>query len=285
MIIGERREEVIANIKRSADMLDFHAKVEINDPVLTDEEGVAIAKSYMQNRGKISFRLKSRAARCFADIGGGILNRNTEIRGLEKLSGIRGGAIITSNHFSPLDNTVIRKLAGRLRKKRINIVSQITNFAMTGPIGFLMNYADTIPLCDDFRYMSHELMDVLGELLEKDELVLIYPEREMWFNYRKPRPGLRGAYYFAAKLGVPVISCFVEMRDLDKKDTESFRKVGYTLHILDVLYPDSGKGVRENSVFLLESDNRLKSSAYERIYGKKLDYSFEPSDIAGWIAE
>lgn len=283
MIIGDKRSEVIRNIERAAAAREFYAKVEPDDPKLTAAQGADIARRYIQSRGKPAFRLKTLSARHFANIAGGILNRSTEIEGEENLAGISGGAIITSNHFSPLDNTVIRKLTRKLRKKRINIVSQVSNFAMSGPIGFLMNYADTIPLTDDFRYMSRELTDTLSALVEKDEFVLIYPEREMWFNYRKPRPGMRGAYYFAAKLSVPVISCFIEMRDRQEKDAEDFYKVKYTLHILPTLYPDPKKSVRENSVELCRLDYEQKKAAYEKIYGKALEYDFEPGDIAGWI--
>ena len=133
--------------------------------------------------------------------------------------------------------------------------------------------------------LLRQLPDILEELVKKDEFVLIYPEQEMWFNYRRPRPPRKGAYHFAAKLKVPVISCFVEMRDEQEMDTKNFHKVRYTLHILDVLYPDPQKSVRENSAALCEKDYALKKEAYERIYGKPLSYAFEPSDIAGWTGE
>lgn len=282
MIIGDRRDEVILNIKRAVENGEFYDKVELGDPSLTEEQSAQIAEGYMKNRKKPLFKIKTLLARSIANIGGGIINKDTEIVGLENLAAISGGAIMTCNHFSPLDNTVIRKLTKMLGKPRINIISMVSNFAMKGPIGFLMNYADTIPLTDDFRYISHELMEVLCELIKSDEYVLIYPEREMWFNYRKPRPPMRGAYYFAAKLGVPVVPCFIEMQDLALRDTDEFNKVKYVLHILPVLFPDPEKSVRENSVELCVRDYELKKSAYERAYNKELDYKFSASDIAGW---
>ena len=42
---------------------------------------------------------------------------------------------------------------------------------------------------------------------------------------------------------------------------------------------------REASELLCKRDYELKKSAYEKIYGKKLDYKFENSDIAGWRYE
>ncbi len=285
MIIGDNREAVIANIAGAAESGAFYSKVEMNDPVLTPEQGKAIVNGYLNGRKKPVYRCKSFMARRMANAATRLLNRDTEIVGYEKAAAVTGGAILTCNHFSPLDNTVVRCLTRQLGKKRINIISQQSNFAMTGPIGFLMNYADTIPLSDEYHYLLRQLPDILEELVKKDEFVLIYPEQEMWFNYRKPRPPRKGAYHFAAKLQVPVISCFVEMRDEKEMDTANFHKVRYTLHILDVLYPDPQKSVRKNSAALCEKDYALKKEAYERIYGKPLSYDFEPSDIAGWTGE
>jgi len=37
----------------------------------------------------------------------------------------------------------------------------------------------------------------------------------MWWNYRKPKPLKPGAYTFAAKNHVPVLPCFITMKDSD----------------------------------------------------------------------
>ncbi len=285
MIIGENRGAVIENIKTATENGDFYAKVELNDPILTDSQSKEIVEDHLSNRKKPSYKIKSKIACTIADLAMLYINKDTEIVGAEKLSGITGGAIITSNHFSPIENTIVRYAVKKCLKKRLAIVSQVTNFAMTGIIGFLMNYANTIPLSSDMRYMARSFTDILEERINKGEAVLIYPEQEMWFNYRKPRPPKRGAYHFAAKLNTPVISCFVEMIDLPEKDTDEFNKVKYRIHILDVLYPDRKLSVRDNSQMMCDKDYELKKSAYERIYGKSLNYKFETEDIAGWINE
>ena len=129
------------------------------------------------------------------------------------------------------------------------IVSQDTNFAMKGFLGFLMRYADEIPVSKDKDYMERHFYRTLNNLLvNKKEYILIYPEQEMWFNYRKPRPPKRGAYFYAAKFNVPIISCFVEMKDMDKDDTEEFKRVKYVLHILDPIYPDPEKKTKHYSL-------------------------------------
>ena len=283
MIIGENRKAVIENIKNYAESGQYHNKVEIGDPDLTPQQMRAITDKYMQNRTHLGFRLKSFAAIRVAKIATKLINKNTEIKGLENIPEGLEGVLITSNHFGPLENTVIRHLTNKMKRKKLNIISQTTNFAMGGFIGFLMNYANTIPISIDPRYLARDFLSIMKEkLVDKKEAVLLYPEQEMWFNYRKPRPSKNGAYFYAAKLGIPIISCFVEMTDLDKDENEEFKKVKYTLHVLGVLYPDKEKSSKENTEELAELDFKMKKACYERVYGKPLTYKFENTDIAGW---
>ncbi len=283
MIIGPNRKAVIENIKTFAESGQFHNKVEIDDPVLTDEQKKEITDSFIQNRNNFSFKIKSAVAILMAQVATKIINRNTEVVGIEKIPKDLKGVIITSNHFGPLENTVIRHLTNKLGRRKLNIISQTTNFAMTGIIGFLMNYANTIPISTEPRYLAREFLAVLKEkLIINGEAVLLYPEQEMWFNYRKPRPSKNGAYFYAAKLDVPIISCFVEIVDLEDDDTEEFKKVKYVLHVLEVFYPDKDKTAKENTEEMAQKDDNLKKQCYETVYGKALDYTFENSDIAGW---
>ena len=283
MIIGENRRDVIENIKTFAESGQFHNKVEPGDPVLTAEQSRKITESYLENKSSLAYRMKTALGVFITKTATKIINKNTEIVGLEKIPKGLGGVLITSNHFSPLENTVIRHLTNTLGRKKLGIISQTSNFAMTGIIGYIMNYADTIPISTDPRYLARDFLSVLKErLVDKNHAVLLYPEQEMWFNYRKPRPPKSGAYFYAAKLNVPIISCFVEIVDLDEDDTAQFKKVKYILHILDVLYPNPEKSVKENTEELGVLDYNLKKTCYETVYGKPLTYEFENSDIAGW---
>lgn len=283
MIIGGDRLPVIENIKKNAQNGDFHSKVELNDPVLTREQSKKITDRYLASRKKMPHKFKSLCARSIANMGGSIINKNTKIIGDIDPKVFKNGVIITSNHFSPLENTIIRQFVRKKGKTKLNVVSQVTNFAMDGFIGFLMNYADTIPLSFDARYIARDLVSVLKEKLDSGEAVLIYPEQEMWFNYRKPRPHKEGAYHFSAKLNKPIISCFVEIIDTDSLDTPDFYKTQYRLHILGVIYPDKNKSITENCKEMCHMDYEMKKSAYERIYKKPLSYDFSDDDIAGWI--
>ena len=285
MMVADRRDEVIRNIQQAVLDGDFNRKVEVNDPKMTAAEKIDIVRKHLAARKTLGFRIKTRMARGIANTLSMRLNRDTEIRGMEHLDGITGAAMLTCNHFNPLDNTVVRFFARKAGKRRLPVVSQETNLAMEGPLGFLMNYADITPISSNPHYMQRDFLDILSGLAEKKEFILIYPEQEMWFNYRKPRPFKRGTYYYAARLNIPVIPCFVEMQDTDDMAAPGFRQVRCVLHILPPIYPDPALSVKENSVWMCRRDYELKKQAYETAYGKVLDYTFEPWDIAGWIPD
>lgn len=283
MIIGGSKVKVIENIKRAVERNELNKKVEIGDPNLTSEQKQEIITKYIGNKDKLSYKIKNNIARFIINIVTNIQNKETEIVGIENIKDIKTGAIITSNHFNPLDSTVIQKVIKKIGKNRLYIVGQEENLAMEGIIGFIMNYADIIPITDQISYMKKDFQEILKQELIKNNYVLIYPEQEMWFNYRKPRTLKPGAYYYAAKNNVPIISCFVEIKEKEKKDNSEFYKVKYIIHILPPIYSDTEKTVKENSIIMMEKDYKQKQIAYEQAYNKKLNYKFEIEDIAGWI--
>ncbi len=285
MIIGKNHEQVVRNIKDAAAKRELNNKVEVNDPDLTNKERSALLNRYLRRRSTIGYWFCNLVTRILVWFATRIENRHTRIEGMEYLAGVKGGAIITSNHFSPLDNTVIRKMIYRAFHTRTYIVSQDTNLAMKGFVGFIMNYADIIPISGSVRYMNDYFRPAIKDQLEEGRKILIYPEQEMWLNYRKPRPPKRGAYYYAAVNSVPVISCFVEIKTLPKKETNEFYRIGYVLHILPVIYPDPDKSVPENSREMMQIDYEQKKEAYEKAYGRPLTYDYEKGDIAGWIPD
>lgn len=280
------RIAVIDNIKKEVLRSNFHAKVETDDPVYTDADRKKVLARYLQARRTLLFRFKNWVAGRALDLITWYQNRNTEIVGLENIEGIKSGAIITSNHFNPIENTAIRLLSQKMKRGNLHIVSQDTNLAMKGLFGFFMNYVDIIPISKDMDYMKNHFDYLIYEaLFGKGQNILIYPEEEMWFNYRKPRPPKRGAYYYAAVHDVPVISCFVEIRELPEMETELFHKVRYILHVLKPIYPEPELSVRENSIEMAEIDYLQKAACYEKVYHKKLTYEFSDWDIAGFVGE
>mgnify|MGYP002624813239 CR=1 FL=1 len=281
-MITPNREEVIENIKKALADGRFNDKVEVGDPVFDAKKRKKVLRKFLRSRKSLSFKFRNFAALRVYDLYTAKRNQNTLIEGLEKIKDIKGGAIITSNHFNPDENSVIRYLGQKVKKGRVFIVLQDTNLGMTGLFGFFMNNVDSIPISPDVEYTKKYFDKLLGKALKKKRYVLIYPEQEMWFNYRKPRPPKRGPYFFAANHKVPVISCFVEIRELPKLEADNFHETQYVLHVLDPIYPDPDKNARENSIEMAKKDYAQKVEAYEKAYGKKLTYDFEQWDIAGW---
>ncbi|MBQ1635915.1 MAG: 1-acyl-sn-glycerol-3-phosphate acyltransferase, partial [Bacteroidales bacterium] len=209
-------------------------------------------------------------------------NGVNEIVGMEKLKAVPGPAFVTSNHFNPFDNGFLRTMAKESGHGRLWAISQGSNFVMPGLNGFVLRNIDVIPLISEPSYMNGPFRELMAGVLKENRYILIYPEQEMWFNYRKPRPGKRGAYLFAAEYGVPVIPCFVELRELPQLLTPDFHDVKCILHILDPIFPNPSKSARQNSFEMCEADYQAKKAAYESIYGRPLSYDFSPDDIAGW---
>ena len=284
MIFGDNREAVIKNIKKAANDRDFTAKVEIGDPQMSLDERLKLVNNYWGNRKTLSSKVNNRIGHVLYDTLAKTLAGSTEFKGLENLNNLPiGGAIVTTNHYNQIDSLPIKLLADKMHRQ-LSIVIEDTNLMLPGFFRYLMNYVGTIPLVQSPSYIANEFPKHLSKALDQNNWVLIYPEQEMWRNYRKPRKLQRGAYYFAAKQNVPVISTFVEIKDLpkvEKKDT-NFYETMYIVHDLKPIYPDDSLSANENAHHMMEQDYKQKVADYEKIYGKKLNYDFLDWDIAGW---
>ena len=286
MIVGGSKKQVIENIKTNIKNNELNKKVEVDDPNLSEEElDNLVDKFYKIRQNKVQFKVKSKLAKKMVNDLNNKLNANMEIIGIENIKNINTGAIITSNHFNPLDSLPIRKMVKELFKKDLYTVTDAANLALPGDLSFIVNYLDNIPLKRTPNFIIRNFMPNLKKVLDDKNYVLIYPEEEMWFNYRKPRPCKRGAYQFAADANVPIIPCFTQMVDLDKDDNDEFKEVKYIVHILKPIYPKENITSRENSIEMSENDYKQKIEAYEKAYNKKLYYKFFYEDIAGYKKE
>lgn len=278
------RLKVIENIKRAVQEKKFNAKVEEGDPVITQEDREKVILNYDTNKKKIKNKVEYYFARSLTDAITNDVNKDTKIVGLENIESISTGAIITCNHFSKVDNTVIRYMINKIHKaENFGIIVQESNFFMPGIIGWLIRNNKTIPLSLDHNYMANNFLPTIEELFANKAYILIYPEEEMWFNYKKPRPLKPGAYHYAAKYSVPIIPCFIKIEDTDEIGEDGFNKSKYTLYVMPPIYPKKDKNLKENKEEMRNKDYELKVKAYEQAYGKKLDYTFNlKDDIAGW---
>ena len=278
------RLKVIDNIKKAIDCGDSFRKVELNDHVVTDSERRCVILPFDNLRRKPINRLKAKIAERIANKQTARLNTHTEIVGLENALSVEGGAIITCNHFSIMDSTLIRLLVEKCdRKKKLYITVEESNVFMKGFFGFLMKNCNTLPISPSTEYMAKNLMPAIKKVLSDGAFVLVYPEEEMWFNYKKPRELRGGAYHFAYSAGVPVIPCFVEMNERDTLDPLGFYEISHTLHVMPPIYPNTALSKREAREDMRRRDREAKRACYELAYGRSPDSDFSPEqDIAGY---
>ena len=113
----------------------------------------------------------------------------------------------------------------------------------------------------------------VDQLLTDGHFILVYPEQSMWWNYRKPKPLKEGAYHFAAKNNVPVLPCFITMKDTDIMGEDGFFVQEYTVHIGAPIYPDETLSKRERAAQMMQANSDLWKQIYETEYHIPLTYT------------
>ena len=180
-----------------------------------------------------------------------------EVRGIENFTAVKGGKLVTCNHFSVCDNYAVwvalrDYMEGRLLYKVIR-EGNYTN--PPKPFGLFMKHCNTLPLSSQPATMK-KFMRAVKELLGRGETILIYPEQSMWWNYRKPKPMQDGAFSMAVQNKTPIVPIFITMEDSDVPDGEGFFVQEYTIHILPAIYPDS-------TLSNVEAREKMKKENYE----------------------
>ena len=284
LLVTPGRELAIENIRRAALEGRFNDKTEPFDPQISPQALKADILGYVSRLNSPVQKLKTAVARAVVDSWVRIWSEPVnKITGIRNLLTVQGPAFLTSNHFNPFDNGVHRTLSRLTGRDRLVAISQGTNFVMPGLNGFVLRNIDVIPLIQEPSYMNGAFRTLMRRNLDRNRFILIYPEQEMWFNYRKPRPGKRGAFLFAAEYGVPVVPTFVEMVDLPEIVAPGFHDVKLIMHVLPPIFPDPERSARENSFLMCQADYDAKVRCYEHCYGRPLTYEFSKEDIAGLI--
>ena len=271
---SEERLRVLARIA------EYEKQGRFNDDVEEDDPAVPIKPSDVDYTVK---KLSSKMMTALANFLGKTffekMIRNgkliiKEIHGIENAESVKGGAIVTCNHFHLSDNYVVYKTIKPALKKghylyKVIKESNYTNFK--GPVRIMMRHANTLPLSSNFSTMK-EFYRGMETLLDRGEKILIYPEQAMWFNYRKPRPLKPGAFRFAAKYNVPVIPAFIGMKDSDALDGDGFPVQELYVFYLPAIYPKQGLTLNENTEIMMRANYELWVRAYEDFYKEKLTY-------------
>lgn len=208
-----------------------------------------------------------------------------DIKGIEHFAGLDSGAIVTCNHFSALDSFAIHLAyyaSGQKKRRFYRVIREGNYTGFPGFYGYLMRNCDTLPLSSNCHTMGKFFQGV-NTLLKNGNFVLFYPEQSMWWNYRKPKPLKEGAYTFAARAGVPVLPCFITMRDSDRMGPDGFPVQEYTIHIAAPLYPDPTLDPRQQAEDLRARNFAVWKQIYEETYGMPLVYRREEDDLAAVV--
>ena len=278
---SQYRVDVLKKIEKLEEEGKFDVDAEDDPPtiVLTPED-IDYLRTKMTSKIKRVFANK--VGERFLD---NLLKNNKliikEIRGIENLSKVTTGAIVTCNHFNPFDSFTIEKvfrISGKIEEKKLYKVIREGNYTnFPGLYGFFFRNCDTLPLSSNKRTMI-EFMKAVDTLLQNGDFILIYPEQSLWWNYRKPKPLKPGAFKFASRNNVPVIPIFITMEDSDIIGEDGFPVQEYIVNISEPIYPDENLIEKQNTERLLNQNFEIWKNIYENFYGIPLVYTTKKND-------
>lgn len=193
--------------------------------------------------------------------------------GTEHLGAVHGGAVITCNHFHPMDSFIMQLVynASHHKGRMYRVIREGNYTSFPGFYGFLMRNCNTLPLSANLNTMK-KFLRATEQALAGGNCVLIYPEQSLWWNYRKPKPLKPGAFDIAVKNGVPVVPCFITMTDSKYTGADGFPVQEYTPHVGAPIYPDPSLSRAAARDRLRKQTEAFCQEVYERVYGIPLSY-------------
>lgn len=273
---SKERLEVLKKIELYESSNMFNSDVE-NDPPSKQLKPNQIDYLKKSPINKIKTKLANKIGRKF--ISTLIENKDfviNDIIGLENLNNLTSGAILTQNHFNPFDNFALQLAFEQTHfyknKKLYKVIREGNYTSMTGFFGKLLRNCDTLPLSSNVKTMM-KFVKSLSTILHNGNLVVIYPEQAMWWNYKKPRPLKDGAFKFAVKNNVPIVPCFVTLTETQKIGNDGFPVLSHTLFIDKPIYMNPNLSVNENIQNMKDKNFEVWKNIYESFYKTKLVYS------------
>lgn len=196
-----------------------------------------------------------------------------EVRGIENFTAVKGGKIVTCNHFSVCDNYAVWvALRDHMDGKMLYKIIREGNYTNPPkPFGLFMRHCNTLPLSSQTATMK-KFLRAVKELLGRGETILIYPEQSMWWNYRKPRPIQDGGFVLAVRNKTPIVPIFITMKDSDILDSDGFFVQEYTINILPAIYPDESLSSSLAKEAMKKENYEAWVRVYEEFYKKPLVY-------------
>lgn len=199
-------------------------------------------------------------------VGGGIVYGVWRVKDRKKLKGI-GACVTVSNHIDYLDALLTRRAMGG--KKQYIVAAPHNRKNTLG--GAILASATIIPLPISLKG-ARPFAEMLDYVKDRGGAIHFYAEKSMWRGYQKPRPYKEGAFFYAERLGVPIVPmlyCF--------KKPRGFRKLlglpKMAIRIADPIYADATLTPRERKKDLCARTQAAARALYEDFYGKPLEYA------------
>lgn len=171
------------------------------------------------------------------------------VKGREKLKGFKGGGVTICNHVHVLDCTMV---ACCFRTRKLHWPTLKTNIDIP-VISTLVRLLGGIPIPRGPHALS-QFSFVVKQLLDKGEMVHIYPEGILAPYYSSIRSFRRGAFAYAYDSNVPVIPMVITYREPRHALSRFFhRKPLLQMNILDPIYPRQ-EGDRREQIDLLREN-------------------------------
>jgi len=272
------RLEILEEIERLEREGKFDVDPEKDPPtimLMPDDIDYIKTKSTDKIKTKVAYKLAEKLL-------DELLKRNKliikDVKGIENIESVEGGAILTCNHFNPFDIFTLEKVFRMTKhngnKKLYKVIREgnYTNFP--GLYGFFFKNCDTLPLSSNKKTMI-KFMRAVDEILQRKDFILVYPEQSLWWNYRKPKPLKDGAFKLAVRNNVPVIPIFITMEDSNIIGDDGFPVQEYIVNIEKPIYQKNELSEKENIEKLKNENYEIWKNVYEGFYKIPLEYTTE----------
>ena len=271
-------EESLRTLPESEKIKAFEERGWFDIDIANDPETIPIKVGEVDYlRKKLSSKIKTRFANFVAfNYFEKLIRKHKliikDVIGLENFESVKGGCVITCNHFHPFDNYaiyhVIYKSMRKEGKRDLWKVIREGNYKQwSGLYGLFFKNCNTLPLAKDHTVMK-EFLNATDTLLKSGEKILIYPEQALWPNYRKPRPLKPGAFSIAARSDAPIVPIFITMEESPYEGVEA-----WTMNILKPIYPNKDLPLKDRKEDMLNRNYEAFKETYEDFYKTKLVYN------------
>ncbi len=189
-----------------------------------------------------------------------------KIKKSKKIKEVKTGAICICNHVSLLDGALLVRQAHPFKKYYCTVAP--TN-NKKGLAGLILKAGGALPFGPHLSNQRN-LQKTIKILLEKRSFVGFLPEQGLWLGYEKPRPMLRGSFYYACRSNVPIIPHFIAFRQPNRWERFCHRKQLVTFIVGDPIYPNSSLPLLEQEKMLREETKQWYAKTYMQFY--KVDH-------------